>query len=566
MISALRTAMNLAQPLIERAGSNPDQLCLVFLLEDGQEQKITAQEFHRQAQAFAGQLKRMGIKPDDLVVLVMQHSLDLLYAFWGAIYLGAIPSIFPFLTEKLDPDVYFERVHSLIKVSEARAAITTPEFAGELQDLLVDVDCRVLSTVDVYRQDPPEIELLQPAVEDPQRIAFLQHSSGTTGLQKGVALSHKAVLNQIEAYARSIQISTQDVVISWLPLYHDMGLIAGFVMPLVLGVPLVLISPFHWVRDPKTLFKALHTYRGSLCWLPNFAYNHSMRAIRMRDLSGLDFSHVRMLINCSEPVRYDSHRLFLERFSSSGIRAQSLAACYAMAENTFAVTQTIPGQPAGVDWVDRRSIQEQQLARLAVPGSAEAHPFVSCGEPVAGTEVIVAGPGGLPLPERAVGEIALRGSSMLSGYYHRPDLTAEAIREGWYYTGDLGYLADGQLYITGRKKDLIIVGGKNIFPQDLEAIANQVLGIYPGRAVAFGVFDERVGTEGVVMVCELEKDCDEVEMKRIELDLRHRVVQQSEITLSDVRLVERRWILKTSSGKLARSANRDKYQQVYRLQ
>ena len=166
----------------------------------------------------------------------------------------------------------------------------------------------------------------------------------------------------------------------------------------------------------------------------------------------------------------------------------------------------------------------------------------------------------IPLPDRRVGEIALRSDCMLSGYYRRPDLTVQNIRAGWYYTGDMGYLADGQLYVSGRKKDLIIVGGKNIYPQDLEAIANTTPGIAPGRSVAFGLFDKSLGSENIVMVCELEgKGTSENAEKTIEMDLRRRVVQRSEIALADVRLVEGRWLIKTSSGKISRFANRDKY-------
>jgi fatty-acyl-CoA synthase len=549
----------LIDPVVERAHRTPDHLTLIFWPEDGPHEHVTAARFHAEAAAFAQALQATGIGPDDLVVLVLHHSRPLLSAFWGALYLGAIPSIFPFLTEKLDPALYLERVRTLVAHSGVRAVITFPDFKADLSALLADVGCRVLSTDDV-----PGIESVgdfTPLWEQPsgEKIAFLQHSSGTTGLQKGVALSHRAVLNQVEAYGEAIKLTPQDVIVSWLPLYHDMGLIAGFVMPIVAGNTLVLMSPFHWVRAPRILFQAIDAYRGTLCWLPNFAYNHCVRAVRKRDLEGIGLRHWRAAINCSEPVRLDSHRMFLERFAPYGFREEALAVSYAMAENTFAVTQTPVGQPAHVDWVSVRALQEERHALPAPPDAPGSVAVVSCGYPIPGCEVAVVDETGARLPDRRVGEIIIRSSSMLSEYHARPDVTAEAIRDGWYYSGDMGYIAEGRLYVSGRKKDLIIVGGKNVYPQDLEAIANTVPGIHPGRAVAFGVMDERLGTESIVIVCELESTTAPEEIHTIERELRRRVVEQTEVTLRDVRLVDGRWLIKTSSGKIARNDNRAKY-------
>jgi fatty-acyl-CoA synthase len=554
------TYQTLTQPIIQRAQADPDRLALVFIGDDGREEIISAARFDAEASAYALALQSLGVKEDDLVILVLQHSQRLLFAFWGAMYLGAIASIFPFLTEKLDPVIYVEQVKALVTHSRARAVITFPEFKEKLSTLLADTGARVLSTADVPRAQTCPAE--RPSWPDyaAEKIAFLQHSSGTTGLQKGVALSHRSVLNQIRAYSQAIELGPQDVVVSWLPLYHDMGLIAGFVMPLVCGVPLVLMSPFKWVRDPRVLMQAIHKHHASLCWLPNFAYNHSARAIRPRDMDGLDLSSIRLLINCSEPVWMESHQVFLDKFGPYGLKAQALSTCYAMAENTFAVTQYPAGRPAQVDWVNTRRLQEQRRAGPDRPELTISTPMVSCGFPIPGTQIRVVDEHGDPLPERRVGEIALRSDCMLSGYYRRPDVTAQAIREGWYYTGDMGYLAGGELYITGRKKDLIIVGGKNIYPQDLEAIANTTPGLVPGRSVAFGLFDQSLGSENVVMICELEDSAAGDDGKRaIEMDLRRRIVQRSEVALSDVRLVNKRWLIKTSSGKISRSANREKY-------
>jgi acyl-CoA synthetase (AMP-forming)/AMP-acid ligase II len=391
----------------------------------------------------------------------------------------------------------------------------------------------------------------------PDEIALLQHSSGTTGLQKGVALSHQAVFNQLGSYAEALQLRNDDVIVSWLPLYHDMGLIAGFVLPILSRVPLVLMSPFDWVRAPQRLMQSVGRYRGTLTWLPNFAYNFCAQKVRPSQLEGVDLSSWRAVINCSEPMHSASHHMFLERFHPFGLRPDALATCYAMAESVFAVTQGGIDSPVTVDHVDGRLLVTQQMA-VHAQGSEGVVQMLSAGPPIKNTRLRILDADGLDLPERRIGEIAIHSDCMLSGYFRRPDLTEKAFLDGWYLSGDLGYLADGELYITGRKKDLIIVGGKNIYPQDLERLAGEVPGVHPGRAVAFGVFNTEMGTEDVVMLVESDED-NPAKRQAIAEQTRQRVTRGSDVALRNVQVVERGWLLKTSSGKIARSANREKY-------
>ncbi|MHC1784647.1 MAG: AMP-binding protein [Anaerolineaceae bacterium] len=556
-------ARNVIQPLVERAHRAPQQRLVTFIKEDGSAIELLAGPFHADCLAYARALRELGIGRGDLVILVLKHSTELLSAFWGCLYLGSIASVFPFLTEKLDPQIYQQRVKTLVGLSKAKAVITFPEFKQDLTELLADAGCRVLSIDEVPLDRSGHINESIIVDTPSDRIAFLQHSSGTTGLQKGVALSHRSVLNHITALSTAVQLNKEDSIISWLPLYHDMGLIGALVMPLVFGIPLILISPFHWVRDPAVFFQAAVKYKGTIGWIPNFAFNHSVRGIRSCDMEGLDLSHFRLLINCSEPVRLDSFRLFLEHFEKYGITADRLGASYGMAETTFIATQTVPGVFPRVDWVKTSALQ---LDKVAVPAQAEtpgASPMVSCGPPIPHVEMKVVDPqdpDDKPLPIRHVGEIVLRSNCLFDGYYHRPDLSAETLKNGWFHSGDFGYTDGEEWYISGRKKDLIIVGGKNIFPQDLEAIANNTPGLYPGRNVAFGVNDPNLGSEGIVLACELQDDnCSPEDRQSISRDLRKRVVQQMEATLSDVYLVGHKWLIKTSSGKIARSANREKY-------
>ncbi|NLX10195.1 MAG: fatty acyl-AMP ligase [Chloroflexi bacterium] len=549
------TLLDCARNLAEHAA---DRTALTLIAPD-ETHTITYRQFFERAARYAHALEQAGVRRDDLVVLVLQHGEDVLFGFWGAMLLGAVPSIFPFLTPKLDPDHYYASVRALVELSEVKAVITYDEMLPTLRQHLQGIPTLgALLNIDDLEPGGDLQRYLDRAPAQPQDTAFLQHSSGSTGLQKGIMLAHGAVLNQVAAYSAAINLQPDDVIVSWLPLYHDMGLIAGFIMPVIQGLHLVLMSPFHWVREPAILLHAIDTYRGTLCWLPNFAYNFLAARVRPSALEGLDLSSLRAVINCSEPVRADSHEVFLERYQPYGLRPDALATCYAMAENTFAVTQSAVGALPHIDVIDRALIMEQRIAQPAGPDNGFVTRMVSCGAPIPNTELRIVDAERRDLPDRHVGEVALRSDCMLSGYYHRPDATAEAIQDGWYFTGDLGYLADGELYITGREKDLIIVGGKNIYPQDIENVLNDISGVHPGRVVAFGVLNEALGTEDIAVLAETETD-DPEQQSDIIREIRARIAQTTDTMARYVHLVEPMWLLKTSSGKIARSANRQKF-------
>jgi fatty-acyl-CoA synthase len=549
------TLLDCARHLTDEAA----QHTAVTLVIDGESQTLTYHEFFNQAARYARALEKVGVQPHDLVVLVLQHGPDVLFGFWGAMLLGAVPSIMPFLTPKLDPDRYYESVRALVQLSQVKAVITYPDMQPALEHHLGDITTlAAILNINDLEPEGQFADYINRAPARPDDTAFLQHSSGSTGLQKGVMLSHGAVLNQIAAYSTAINLSPHDVVASWLPLYHDMGLIAGFIMPVVQGVHLVLMSPFDWIREPQMLLQAIHKHQGTLCWLPNFAYNFMATRVRRSALDGLDLSSLRAVINCSEPVRHDSHETFANRYSPYGLPTDALATCYAMAENTFAVTQSPIGVPPHLDIVDRDLLMVQRIAQPAGGPHAPTVTMVSCGRPIPNTQIRIVDAERQDLPDRHVGEIALLSDCMLTGYYHREDATSQAMQDGWYFTGDLGYLADGELYITGRQKDLIIVGGKNIYPQDIENILNDIPGVHPGRTVAFGVLNESLGTEDIAVICEVETD-DPDERDRITRDIRTRIAQTTDVMAHYVHLVGPKWLLKTSSGKIARSANRDKF-------
>ncbi len=540
-------------------GRVPEKPILTLQFAGQPDRLISYHQLLSGANAFARTFAREGIQPGEVVVLILQHSGELVFSFWGAVLHGAIPSIMPFLTEKLSPERYRADLAALISVTRPAAIVTYPEFEAEVRGALRSGDSvrAVIAANRIEPQSAPDFDSLPGMSRADTDIVLLQHSSGTTGLQKGVALSHRAVLNQLQAYGDALALNDRDVVVSWLPLYHDMGLIAGFLMPILSGTPLVLMSPFDWVRAPYRLLQSVSQYRGTLSWLPNFAYNFCAQKIRDRHIEGVNLSSWRAVINCSEPVRWESHQAFYEKFKSYGLRYEALQTSYAMAENVFGVTQSpLNGEPPAVE-LDREAVMVERVARPASEGRPSMK-MMSSGRPLKNTRVRVLDDKGRDVPERVIGEIALQSDCMLTGYFNRPDITKKAFLDGWYLTGDYGFLLEGELFVSGRKKDMIIVGGKNVYPQDLEALTYEVSGVHAGRSVAFGIFDEEQGTEEVAIIAEVDTE-DPAEQQNVADAIRRHVTKNSAIALRHVKVVGPKWILKTSSGKTARSANREKF-------
>ena len=522
---------------------------------------ITYRELLERSNDYAKAYANAGVKPGDVVILILQHGKDLVYSFWGAVLLGAIPSMMPFLTEKLSPDRYRADLAALFSHSHPTGIVTYPEFEADVKMLVSessDSACEVFITDQIAPQEKLDFSSLPGMKNKESDIVLLQHSSGSTGLQKGVALSHRAIFNHLDAYGASIRLTPDDIIVSWLPLYHDMGLIACFLMPILRGVPVVQMSPFDWVRAPYRMLQTISQYHGTLTWVPNFAYNFCAQKIRDRDMEGVDLSSWRASVNTSEPVKFKSHQLFYERFKSYGLRLETLQTSYGMAENVFAATQNDVSKLPYVEDVDRESFISDKIARPAFDG----HPAIqmmSCGKPIPNTIIRIVDAKGHDLPERHIGEIVLKSNCMLNEYYNRPDITKKAfLPGGWYMSGDYAYMFNGEIFVAGRKKDLIIVGGKNVYPQDLETLACEVHGVHPGRTVAFGLFDESQGTEEVVIIAEVDTE-DETEHDRVADEIRKYVTKNSAIAVRHVRVVGPKWVLKTSSGKVARTANKEKF-------
>jgi acyl-CoA synthetase (AMP-forming)/AMP-acid ligase II len=509
------------------------------------------------AAGYAGGLKAGGVAAGDVVVIVVKPGVELLSAWLAPLLAGAIPSIFPWPTEKLSPEYYDGSVAALLSICGATALVTSRDLHPRLAHIVSGAPAlRAVVEVEDFEPSAALPEVPRAHREDAEAITVLQHSSGSTGLQKGVALSSRAIFRQLESYGEALKVTAEDRVANWMPLYHDGGLIAGFLQPLLRPLPLSILSPIDWIHDPVLLLEAITRDRSTLCWLPNFAYNFLAGKIPERKLAGIDLSSMRAFVNTAEPVRASSHAVFLDRFGPSGLDPLALTTSYGTAENVLAMTQSDPAVPVRIDTIDRGRLVREGEAVPVPDDDPRSAAMVSSGAPIPGTRLRVVDADFRDLPERRVGEILLSSDCMLTEYFRRPDLTAAAFRDGWYRTGDAGYFSAGEIFVTGRRKDLIIVGGANVYPQDLEFVADGVAGVHPGRSVAFGVDNEAIGTEDVVVLVEADSGADE---RGVTERVRAAIAHQSEVVARDVRVVPAMWLVKTSSGKISRTRCREKY-------
>ena len=524
--------------------------------DQDESENVTFGEFVRLAQAQAADLLDQGMRAGDAVVLVMPQGIPLMAAFAGAVLAGGVPAILAYPNFKVDPMKYASGLAGVSQNLKARLVLVDEGFAPEFSAHFAAADDAVLLRAD--KTSPSVGETLPRVQANADALAFIQHSAGTTGLQKGVALSHNAVLTQLEHLATALRIDDHDRIYSWLPLYHDMGLIACFMLPLVYHLPIVMQAPMDWVVRPGTMLELISSHRCTLAWVPNFALQFMARRIRPEDRREYDLSSLRALINCSEPVRASSLDEFQGIYGTYGLHPAALQSSYAMAENVFAVTQSDISEPPRRLCVDARRFWSDHVA-IPTPADAEgAVCFVSSGRCLPGNRIQVIAADGAMLSDGAVGEILIRSDSLFTGYYNRPDLTAQALRDGWYWSGDLGFVVDGELYVVGRKKDLIIVAGKNIHPQDIEEIVSSHPAIHDGRAVAFGLYNPDLGTEDIVVVAEAEGEHELNNARAIEAALRNAIVAELDVAPRAVYIKPPRWIVKSTAGKPARSTTRDK--------
>ena len=390
--------------------------------------------------------------------------------------------------------------------------------------------------------------------------AFLQYTSGSTGNPKGVVLSHANLLANVRAMWRASQVSSADTFLSWLPLYHDLGLIGACIGSLYVGYRLALMSPLEFLAKPSRWLWAIHHHRATVSAAPNFAYELCLNKLSDADLEGLDLSCWRLAFNGAEPVSADTVERFATRFARYGFRREAMFTVYGLAEGVLGVTFPPLGRGPLIDRVNRTALMRDALAKPAGVDDAHALRVVSCGVPLPAHEVRVVDKAGHELHERAQGRIQFRGPSTTKGYYKNPSANASLFDRDWLNTGDLGYFAAGELYLTGREKDVIVRGGANIHPAELEAAVANLRGVRKGGVAVFPATDARTGTERLVVLAEV-RETDAEERRRIAAAVTRLAVDQIGMPPDDVVLALPRSVLKTSSGKIRRIACRELYEQ-----
>lgn len=472
-----------------------------------------------------------------IAILVSSQEGQVLHCL-AAMSLGLTPAILTPPHRKLNRAYYLATTRAIFDHARFSAVITD---LGDVESPIATLQAYTLHALKAGGREPART---QTSVEG---SAFLQFSSGTTGIKRGVLVSNAAALAQIRAYAEAIDLSTRDSIVSWLPLYHDMGFITSLQMPLARGVHATMIQPIDWVTNPALYLEAVSRFGGTLGWHPNFAFAFMADRVREVDLGGLDLSSLRGLVNCSEPPTKQSQDHFTRRFRGLGLSPSVFQGCYAMAETTFAMTH---GRCTDAAYLDG-------TGATGFPPRSWAEPFVSVGRPLEGVDVIVTDNDGRALPDRCVGELWVKSPFNATGYYDDPVATAAAFRDGWHRTGDLGYRAGDVLYVCGRRKDLLIVGGVNIVPHDVEDAVADIPDVHPGRVSVFGDFDANTQTERMTILAETSAAPEQ--QPDIVARIRQRVAAEFQAAGFDVSLVPLGWLVKSSAGKMARRANREKW-------
>ncbi|MBU1879140.1 MAG: AMP-binding protein [Chloroflexi bacterium] len=477
----------------------PDRPFLTHWCGQERVEQLTFGAFWSRARRHAGWLQRQGVAPGDLVALVLPHGAGLMATFAGALWLGAVPTILSYPTFKVDPQKYRLGLAGVVANLGVDQIVVSPDLPDEFRAVLTAVPGARVSELPAVVTDPEnDAPLRMP--EDPTAIAFIQHSGGTTGLQKGVAVTHTQALNHLHCLAQCMAIQPQDVMYSWLPLYHDMGLVSAFLLPLVTHMPIVTQAVTDWVLAPLRMLELMAEQRCTLAFLPNFAFQFLADRLERHPPAALDLSCVRAIVNGSEPVRAANMDALYQAGKPYGLAPNALHTIYGMAENVMGITLSGigVGEPPTRLWVYGRALRrgdQVQITQRGMPGAVE---LVSCGRCLPQTTVTVVDADGASLPAGYIGELVIRSNSLFAGYHRQPELTAETLHDGALWSGDLGFCLDGEVYVTGRRKDLIIVGGRNIFPEDVEAVVNEHPAIHAGRAVAFGILNPAAGTEALV--------------------------------------------------------------------
>ncbi len=558
--------LTLVELLTHRAQNQPDQNLFTFLRSGELEaSKLTYAELHLQAQAIAATLQS-STQPGERALLLFQPGLEFIAAFFGCLYAGviAVPAYPPRRNQSLS------RLQSIALDAQATVVLTTNSLLETLQtaaqETLALSDLQWMAT-DGLSQDLARHWQVPPISHE--SLAFLQYTSGSTGDPKGVMISHGNLLHNSALIQACFQDTPQSQGVSWLPVYHDMGLIGGVLQPIYVGAQTVLMSPVDFLQKPIRWLQAISRYRATTSGGPNFAYDLCLQKITPEQLEQLDLSHWELAFTGAEPVRADTLEKFAKTFAPCGFRKTAFYPCYGMAETTLIVSGGLKASEPNVLTVDAMSLEQNQVVLPQQPQDTDRH-IVGCGQTWLNQQILIVHPETqIPCPEGQVGEIWVSGASVAQGYWHRPQQTEEIFRAipanaaaggpNFLRTGDLGFLQNGELFVTGRLKDVIIIRGQNHYPQDIErTVETSHAALRAGCGAAFAV--DFKGAERLVIVQEVERSylrkLDEVEVASC---IRQAVVVHHGLDIFATVLVKTGSIPKTSSGKIRRHACRAEF-------
>lgn len=532
---------------IERLPEDPHR-GFSFYSADGEPKFYSFGSMRDEAFRRAAQLQAEGVTKGDRVALIVHEGEQFVHTFLGCVCAGGIPvPIYPQLRFR-DLGSYRATIAYILQASRASLLVASRLVAEKAELATLTGAHRTVEAETLSLQSPPRYRPVEFRHED---LCFLQFTSGSTAQPKGVCVSHGNLAENARAFLGPGGLGRRDddLGLSWLPLYHDMGLI-GFVLgPLFYDIPVILMPPESFARAPRRWLELLSAHRATITYAPNFAYQLVSRRVKDRDLERLDLSRLRVAGCGAEPIHAQTLRAFAERLAPVGFKASCFVPSYGMAESTLAITMTKPGSGFRIDAVDADALA-QGVAKPPQPGKdassdAAVSELVGCGQALPGFEIRICDPhSGESCGQRQVGEVVVRGPSVTRGYFHEPASSASAFRDGWLWTGDLGYFVDDELFICGRSKDLIIVNGANYFPQDIEWTVSEVAGVRQGGVVAFGMATSQ-GNEELIVAAE----CTSADAAACRQEIAARCLAKHSLAPQSIVLLPPHTLPKTSSGK-----------------
>lgn len=544
---------NLREALRRAAVDNPERGIAIFDGRGRRAERRCYSELYEMANSSAARLTALGVDAGRPVLVALPTSWEWMEAWFGLLMLGALPVASSGAGGMAASGAQFDKVDKVMARIDARFVIATEAFREQAIEQGFDFADPGVVTIEQLRSTSPARTVAKPR-SDGDDLAFLQLTSGSTGLPRAVMISHRAAIHNPIASVEAIGAPHDapaddwaDAMVSWLPMYHDMGLIGCLILPILTGLDTWLLRPPTFLARPKLWLEHLGTHGTTFAPAPNFGYQLCVERIRPEQLEGVDLSGWRSALTGAEMIRPETTDAFIETFSPYGFRPTTFQPCYGLAEGTVAVTFDLRGEG---------------IRTLPAPAGADTgfgmSRVVSTGSPIRDTHIRIAAPDGSELGEHVIGEVAIEGPGVFSGYYNDPEATAESLVNGWFATGDLGFLADGELYLTGRTKDLLIVHGHNIMPEEIERLADGVTG--GGgmlRSAAFSVARGAGGEEAIVVVEVDGRDPDR--LPALDREIRVQIGRSMGLPLADLVFVRRGRIPRTTSGKMQRGELRHKY-------